>query len=717
MRKAALFGKKYTPAQLAAIAVTLAVLVLIWPLGLIRGEAFDASDRLLFERDYTNFYLSGDGEYVSATVEGRGQHVSEVAVCGTFREAEVTEETELDCYMLDIDGQIVFEEYLPAAPLPRYGVYRIPVDVTLKEGELYTFVVMLSGDGIFGVECHDVSYEPAIVLRTSEEAAGLSPSAVSASGFTAALKAAAWLAGLALIAGILAGFPMRRVLAVTITGALLMAAAAQYLWDLDLQSAQALRFGSAAVLLMAVLVSAELFLPEYRLFIWSGMLLAAGFFFLTGMPHGQVPDEVNHFLRAFDLSCGHLMSMHLSDGSGGDVLPAALLLVADRAAVLDWTDVREIAFTNTSLYAPVCYIPQAVGIKIARIFTSNVYTIFMAGRAGAFAASFLLSVYALKKMPFGKTALFVVMMLPMTLQEMASMSSDALTNAFAFAFIAAALEFIDSGRRLSRKDLAVLTALASALALCKLVYVVLIAVFLLIPAKQLGQEERPTKARLNRIILFGVPMALDLVSSLVYRGYVSSFGDRVDGAEQAKFILTHPSEIIGLALRETVQRGNVYFRSMTADYMGLLVIRTAGIIVPVLLVVMVYAVTASGAGRSFAGKTGAASGSPDSGAPEGTGGKRGLSASVLLILIAAAGYVLVCASMYVLWTPVGDPSIVGIQGRYFIALLPPLFAGIICGRKGGEEASEPAGVWAVDLILFWTLIMTMGGIFHYYMLQ
>ena len=53
MRKAALFGKKYTPAQLAAIAVTLAVLVLIWPLGLVRGEAFDASDRLLFERDYT----------------------------------------------------------------------------------------------------------------------------------------------------------------------------------------------------------------------------------------------------------------------------------------------------------------------------------------------------------------------------------------------------------------------------------------------------------------------------------------------------------------------------------------------------------------------------------------------------------------------------------------------------------------------------------------
>jgi len=111
-------------------------------------------------------------------------------------------------------------------------------------------------------------------------------------------------------------------------------------------------------------------------------------FFIIPIPPFQVPDEPNHFLRAYQITPGDFIAekriiARYGPAAGGEV-PVSLVKtikkvidripfnyhrkqnVADVIAAFSFQLKREekkfFNFSNTAMYSPVPYIPQAVGI-------------------------------------------------------------------------------------------------------------------------------------------------------------------------------------------------------------------------------------------------------------------------------------------------------------------------------------------------------------------
>ena len=235
------------------------------------------------------------------------------------------------------------------------------------------------------------------------------------------------------------------------------------------------------LLLLTAMTFLEVFFPD-KTWLRPILLLALGLSFMFILPPAAPPDEAHHFYRAFEISCRNLFSKSFPGGAGGNILPAGIEAYTDPSAVLDWGNASPVLFSNTALYFPTCYLPQALGIRIARLFTNHTMAIFYAGRAANFATAYVLSILALKYMPFGKNILFIIMCFPVTLQEMVSLSPDAVTNALSFLFLAGVLRLCHDGKQLTRRQFVRLLVCSLWLSAAKVIYVAAGLIAVLLPA-------------------------------------------------------------------------------------------------------------------------------------------------------------------------------------------------------------------------------------------
>ena len=135
-------------------------------------------------------------------------------------------------------------------------------------------------------------------------------------------------------------------------------------------------------------------------FLFPALLLAFGLVFVFVLPPCQTPDELAHFLRAYQVSEGHMVPM-LVRQQGGGAVPVSLLQVLepfrrlplhpDQQTSLDalaplWSvplhphQRREVPFANSTYYSFVPYVPQAAGIAAARAVGAGPLALFYAGR-------------------------------------------------------------------------------------------------------------------------------------------------------------------------------------------------------------------------------------------------------------------------------------------------------------------------------------------------
>ena len=80
------------------------------------------------------------------------------------------------------------------------------------------------------------------------------------------------------------------------------------------------------------------------------------------------------------------------------------------------------------------YFPSALAITIARIVHLGQIPTLYLGRFFNLIAFLSIVYLAIKKMPIGKVTMFIVALLPMTLQQATSFSYDAIINALAFLY-------------------------------------------------------------------------------------------------------------------------------------------------------------------------------------------------------------------------------------------------------------------------------------------
>ena len=303
---------------------------------------------------------------------------------------------------------------------------------------------------------------------------------------------------------------------------------------------------------------------------------------------------------------------------------------------------------------PVAYIPQAFGICLARLFHWNAIMLAYMGRLGNLLFFVAMTFFAMRRLPFGKEALFGVALLPMTLHLSASFSYDVMILGCMFYLTAVCLDLAYEKERVRAADVAVIAALMAAAGPCKLIYGVLMGLCLLIPVEKFGGWKPWALSAACVFLAWGLSMTLINGQTIV--SYATETQNVVPWAQEEGYSLTlllhRPLQAARMFYQTFLWQAEYYHMTMIGAYLGNL---DTVLDVPY-LVVAVFTVSLLCLAMKKPGERQVMS----------VGNRVWAAALCGLCGLAAM------ASMLIAWTPLSSQVISGVQGRYFLPFLPVL---------------------------------------------
>jgi uncharacterized membrane protein len=427
-------------------------------------------------------------------------------------------------------------------------------------------------------------------------------------------------------------------------------------------------------------------------FLVVSILFGIAFVFIT--PPFQVADEPHHFFRSYQVSEGGLIpEIHREPGGKitkiGGVIPKSIYKIhietysqkKDKRVDLDKhifalldiplnPHIRSYhSFSNIARYPFVPYVPQAIGIALGRTIGLCPLLLMYLGRLANLAVWIFLVYSSIRIIPTGRWVLFLAALTPMSLFTAASLSGDTATNGLSFLFIALMMRYgLDGGVHLTLRGKVLIYALGVLLALCRTPYFLVVFLFLIVPADRFG-------SRIGYWAFFGSLIAT--VIALNVGWHLMTDLDVYTHLGSRKGVSSHDQ--IPLMLADPLNYAEVMLRTFWKGKLGLLrshfgVLGWLNIHVPRLLIYLyasVLTVTAVIDGND------AVSVRPF---------QRIVIFGIFLGMAAA-----IFTALYAIGTPVGAPTIRGLQGRYFIAF-SPLFYLAFNNRLAGHKARMLAGI-------------------------
>lgn len=382
-------------------------------------------------------------------------------------------------------------------------------------------------------------------------------------------------------------------------------------------------------------------------------------FYIICMPTFKNHDEIYHWYRAYEVSTGKLME-EVDGDTLGTILPQSISdVTTDDWQSITYAKVREslnaeldkentaLLYSETSaVYSFVQYIPQAIGIFITRIFTDKVLLLAYGGRIINMVFSIILIYFAIKKIPFGKKILLLLSFIPIAIEGFSSLSPDAMTISMAFFYITyiLSLAFSKENHIIDGKKIAILTVLSVIMAMCKIVYLPLILLLFIIPKEKFKNEKKIK----NIFIIGAIAVVLNLIWLMVAGIYLSHFREG-DSSIQVISILTNPIKYLQNCLYTVNLNGQEYIYSMFGGELGWGELVQLNSTVPYILCFILIWITIT---------------------DQTIKNKFKLYQKVWITIAAIAVVGLIFTSLYVQWTTIGSDSVLGIQGRYFIPILP-----------------------------------------------
>lgn len=397
------------------------------------------------------------------------------------------------------------------------------------------------------------------------------------------------------------------------------------------------------------------------------LICATPLLFIT--PPFQVPDEQQHFFRAYQISEGSLYAV-VRDGAAGATLPSSLIettnkFLGSRSLHGERTvskfsvfslkenlgkdlrpDDREfIAFTGAAFYSPIPYIPQALAMFVGRKLGFGPLDLMYFARIANLLVALMLISVATRLTPYNKSAFMLVSLLPMSLTLFSSISADSLVIGTAFLFLALSFQAFEKKYWSTKSYVA---ALICAIVFCsiKIVYAPLI----LISAPAFFQSKNIKKNLLCQIILFLVPVLvtylwLRSVSDLIVPPKVDT-----NIAEQLQFVKHQPWMFVKAMIHGIISSSFYFF--MIIGILGWLSVKLYSIsyFIPVL------ALSAALFSRSTINV------------------RRDSLILGWWLILSASCITLIFLALYLYWNPVGAYAVDGVQGRYFTPLLPLMVA-------------------------------------------
>jgi uncharacterized membrane protein len=305
-----------------------------------------------------------------------------------------------------------------------------------------------------------------------------------------------------------------------------------------------------------------------------------------------------------------------------------------------------------SVYSPPLLLPQALVMRfLGRRQQLPALTVFYACRLAGLLSYILLSLLAVRLIPFGKWTLAILASSPVAILQAATVTPDAISNGFALLFIGGTLVVIDR-KELHWRELTSLMILVLVLFLGKINIVSLALLpFLIAPISQF-------KVKHGYFIFMAAAIVLFLIEVAGWNLFAySRYSDALSGADpsgQVKFILAHPIQIIGIITGNILGSYPDYLRAWIAIY-GLdywpVPLWTYYLYGASLLTTLLIKENKTTPTRRL---------------------RSGLAITFL------AAYIWTIVSLYLSYTPVGSEIVRGVQGRYFFGVMPLLFLALSC---------------------------------------
>jgi predicted membrane protein DUF2142 len=432
--------------------------------------------------------------------------------------------------------------------------------------------------------------------------------------------------------------------------------------------------------------------------VFAALAFLFGFLFLVTTPPLRYPDESGHYLRAFSVADALTGAAHapalvrlpavlhadLSYFSGRiaevahghpfatSEITSRLAHAADGAAAPD----VEIPLRGAQMmvYHGIAFLPQAIGLALARAAGGSFIVTLWAARLGTLIASVLITVAALRLLPpFARVLGIVISLLPMAVYLRGSAAPDAIVTAVALAGVAAFLRTF-ARERLDAFSIVVILVVVLFLALVKPPY---LCILLLAPGwLRTAQGARRFAAR-GAIMLALAGLGFGVAAW--HASEVSAFAAtvRLDippsefaAADKLAMLRNTPGTATGIFLRSLLLAPS-WAHSAIARF-GWADINPP-MLLHVLVIAWVVAVIFLERARIAANLT--------------------LAPSVLLLATFLTQVALVSFSIWLFFTQTTSPVIQSVQGRHFLPLLICGVlgaAGLLCGRVKPDDApSDP----------------------------
>ena len=437
-------------------------------------------------------------------------------------------------------------------------------------------------------------------------------------------------------------------------------------------SSRVLKFNLIALGLSVLIMGLSLFIytrknmtPE-KLFLYTVPIICL--LFLVIMPMYRGHDENRHMLRIYEISEGHLLT-EVHDDVVGTPLPKVVIdgtgkywreemtyndILDLKDVEIDYDDAKITSMDTVAIYSPVQYIPQAIGMVFSRLISDNLLLMLYMARLFNLIVCIVLLYFTIKLIPFGKLLVYLISLLPLSIEAFSTMSPDGITISLSMLLIAYILNIIFKPERVvQKKDIAIISVISVIIALCKIVYVPLVAAILLIPTSKFKSKKSKV---LTSVFVIGISLAVNLIWFKISTNYLAIVSE---GSSTDKIInvLTSPIDYFRMLLYTINYNGSTYMERLFGSVLAMGEFVKLYFIVPFVFSMFFL----------FEGATN-----------KELNNKFSKFQNIVIFLIALVVVGLVFTSLYVQFTDESSMTISGVQGRYFIPIL--LLVGLLLGN-------------------------------------
>lgn len=409
---------------------------------------------------------------------------------------------------------------------------------------------------------------------------------------------------------------------------------------------------------------------------------------LCAIPVGRGHDETIHWIKVFEISEGTLISPIDSEtGISTAFLPAGVEEIVKERKYGEFRYVDNIPLLNNKLnynerikienpraesYCFIQYIPEVAGILIGKLITQNPLLLAYMARIGNIITCTIIMYFAIKLIPFGKNILLVLTTIPIAIEGFATISGDGITTSICTLFIAYTFYIaFDKNKKCRKKEVLILAIMGAVLSLCKIVYMPLIFLTLIIPKDKFKNKK-------SKMISILIIIILGMVCNFMWLGLnfiqttVNFANTENDTIAKILTIITNPIGYIQRILYTIGVKGSNYFITLFGGQLEWN--ETVKIeIIPYAIGIIATIIAMSQDNNKY---------------------KLTKFQKTIILLIVLTIILLVFTALYTVWSNNRLNYIDGVQGRYFLPILPLILilisnlkVKLVCLNRNGKEAN------------------------------